>query len=101
MKSEKSLGRSDLAQIYELLECGILEIRRLCWAKRHVQAADLADALHNIPSCLLREKLDFEHLGNELERYTERYRNEGAVDYRAKFSALNSASPSSEGVPGV
>jgi hypothetical protein len=57
-----------------------LEVRYLGWAGRATQAADLADAFHNLPNGMWRD--DFSLVlfrDNYLLRYETKYRPDGPI----------------------
>lgn len=57
-----------------LIYRALVEIRVLCWQKQPEQAADLADAFHNLPKDMWRD--DFA---------LEEFRHLFLKDYRAKY----------------
>lgn len=58
-----------------------LEIRVLGWEGKAKQAADLADAFHNLPTLLWSEDFSFKFFRKFLEGYYSKYPARGSFNY--------------------
>ena len=68
-------------QLSQLLFNALLEIRLLGWNGEAQQAADLADAFHNLPAYLWSEEFSIAVFRNFLEGYQERYGGKAHFNY--------------------
>jgi hypothetical protein len=59
--------------LYEMLHRAFLEIRILGWEGKAFQAADLADAFHNLPLYMISENFNWEIFRSYLESYQRKY----------------------------
>lgn len=57
----------------KMLYHALVEIRFLCWDNKTKQAADLADAFHNLPSGIYAENFSFLRFRGALESYQSKY----------------------------
>ncbi len=69
-----------------MLHIAFVELRALCWNGRSAQAADLADAFHNIPHEMNRYgAFSWDRFRTMLEGYQYKWRTQGSpasgVDY--------------------
>lgn len=88
-------------QLCDLVAQALIEIRMLCWNNKPAQAADLADAFHNLP----REMygwggFGWETLTKGLAQYRQKYEGTVGLDYaveveriRGGLDALHPTSP--------
>jgi hypothetical protein len=73
----------------EMMHRAFLEIRALGWNGRGKEAADLADAFHNLPTSMYgSDKLDVRLFLQGLQRYQDRYPRTGENDYVALLSSI-------------
>jgi hypothetical protein len=73
----------------EMMRRAFLEIRALGWSGRGKEAADLADAVHNLPALIYgSEKLNAKLFQHGLQRYQDRYPRTGENDYMALLSSI-------------
>lgn len=59
--------------LYLLLFNALLEIRSLCWEGNAMQAADLADAVHNLPTVKYSNQFSYGWLRCDLWSYQNKY----------------------------
>jgi hypothetical protein len=89
----KDHRQSNTEILFEMLACGLLELRMLCQHREHMQAFMLADAFHNIPDYAINpEKWDPQYFVSIFTRYEELYPKSnriGANDYLAYLNKLN------------
>src|SRR5688500_7872813 len=57
----------------EMLRVALLEIRGLGWQGKAQQAADLADAFHNLPTLMNTDEFSLTEFGTYLKTYQRRY----------------------------
>jgi hypothetical protein len=60
-------------KLCKMMHCAFLEIRLLGWQGKAQQAADLADAFHNLPAYLHSDDFSFEFFAYFLKAYYEKY----------------------------
>ena len=67
----------------KMLHCALLEIRVLGWENKAQQAADLADAFHNLPIFMYSSEFDWSFFRYFIQTYQSKYpRPEGShFDY--------------------
>ena len=65
-------------RLCKMLYRALLEMRILGWQNKPEQAADLADAFHNLPDSLWSEYFSFDFFRNFLQSYQNKYPAEGA-----------------------
>jgi hypothetical protein len=75
----KPLTENQRRQLCNLMVSAFLEIRALGWAGHAAQAADLADAFHNLPIHLWRDDFNIEFFRNDLLAYDKKYAGNGQV----------------------
>ncbi len=79
-------GRLNLAQqqhLCEMLHCALSEIQYFTLAGKVQQAADLADAFHNLPRELWAEQFSLSYFRTAfIEPYYRRWPHVGLMDYR-------------------
>ncbi len=84
----------DRKHVCEILHNAFIEIRMLCWDGRHQQAADLADAVHNIPMEIYGwgGGWNFDLTRSMLKSYVDKYGGTGAFarDYALQLDHLPS-----------
>jgi hypothetical protein len=74
MAMGKPLTENQRRQLCHLMYLAFLEIRVLGWADRAAQAADLADAFHNLPEGLWWDDFNLETFRNrDLLAYEKKY----------------------------
>ena len=71
---------SERQKLSRMLFCALLEIRALGNEGKAEQAADLADAFHNLPTYLWSEDFSFSFFRTFLEGYQQKYSKSG-VDF--------------------
>jgi hypothetical protein len=68
------LNEDQTALLLEMIHFAFLDIRALCYLGNAAQAADLADAFHNLPKDLKAERVVLEQFREEyLKPYHEKY----------------------------
>lgn len=67
--------------LLDMLHNALLEIRRLGRQGHAEQAADLADAFHNLPALLLNDHLRLPLLRTFLAEYQQKYASQGGLLY--------------------
>lgn len=73
----------------ELLHWALLEIRMLGYLGKAEQAADLADAFHNLPKDMWKEDFTLEYFrGGFLDAYQQKYPGASVQDYVARVNAI-------------
>jgi hypothetical protein len=65
----------------KMLQNALLEIRMLGWSDKAEQAADLADAFHNLPVYLSSDSFSFEFFRNFLQAYQIKYQKDAFFNY--------------------
>ena len=60
-------------KLCRMLYLALLEIRAAGWEGKAQQAADLADAFHNLPTGLWQAGFSLDYFRGYLERYREKY----------------------------
>jgi len=75
-------------KLCEMLHRALLEIRILGWQGKSQQAADLADAFHNLPLQLWSEEFSFKFFRIFLESYQEKYPTEMKFNYLAMLNEI-------------
>jgi len=71
-------------KLCELMYWAFLEMRNLGWGGKAKQAADLADAFHNLPTGMWHDDFSFEFFRNAfLVPYQEKYPERRAKDFIA------------------
>lgn len=63
-------------KLCEMIHKAFLKIRILGWQGESEQAADLADAFHELPTMLYNENLSLNHFRQFLESYFRKYPQE-------------------------
>lgn len=74
----------------KMLHCALLEIRVLGWENKAQQAADLADAFHNLPTFMYSSEFDWSVFRYFIQTYQTKYpRPEGShLDYVTNLSEI-------------
>lgn len=67
------LNEAQVSSLLHLVYRAFVEIRLLAWEESSQQAADLADAFHNLPLALRDNKIDWAFHANLLTGYSEKY----------------------------
>jgi hypothetical protein len=76
----------------EMIHFALVEIRLLGWGGKSEQAADLADAFHNLPKEMWREDFNLEYFRDAfLKVYQEKYPEGRVRDYVGLVNALLAA----------
>jgi hypothetical protein len=73
----------------------LLEIRILGWLGKGQQAADLADAFHNLPAMLWSEDFSLGFFRKFLESYHQRYPEGEGVNYLKVLDRIVNEAPQS------
>ncbi len=84
-------SEKQIQKLNELIYYAFIELRILGWEGKAEQAAELADAFHNLPTGMFSESFDWDLFRNSfLAPYQERYpRGEtGRTDYLARFDRI-------------
>jgi hypothetical protein len=68
-------------ELCKMLFNALLEIRILGWEGKATQAADLADAFHNLPVYLWSDEFSLNIFRQFLEGYQQIYPERGSFDY--------------------
>ena len=68
-------------KLCELIYHALLKIRVLGWSGKSEQAADLADAFHNLPVMLWSEDFSLDYFRKYLESYQQKYPDDKGTDY--------------------
>ena len=68
-------------QLCQMIYRALLEARVLGWGCRAEQAADLADAFHNLPVMLWSEDFSLDFFRKFLEAYRQKYPDGGGTGY--------------------
>jgi hypothetical protein len=84
-------SEKQIQKLNELIYYAFIELRILGWEGKAEQAAELADAFHNLPTGMFSENFDWDLFRNSfLAAYQERYPREetGRTDYLARFDRI-------------
>ena len=68
-------------QFTKMLSFALLEMRILGWNGRAEQAADLADAFHNLPAFLWSDEFSISFFREFLNSYQEKYKEASRFNY--------------------
>ena len=68
-------------KLCEMMCNAFIELRDLGWQDKSEQAADLADAFHNLPSMLWSNNLSLAWFRKYLESYDHKYQNGRSENY--------------------
>ena len=77
----KSLTEQQRQGLCKILFNALLEIRKLGNEGKAEQAADVADAFHNLPAYLWSDKFSLNVFRSFLEEYQRKYLEAGCFDY--------------------
>lgn len=91
----KTLTDAERQHLCELLYYALLEIRLLGWEKKAEQAADLADAFHNLPSLLWSDNFSLNFFRNFLADYQQQYPERRGLNYLDTFDKMIKANTDS------
>jgi len=69
----RSLTERQRQKLCQMLSRAMLEMRLLGWGGKAGQAADLADAFHNLPAMLWSEDFSLDFFRTFLEGYRQKY----------------------------
>jgi hypothetical protein len=73
----------------ELIYRALVEIRLLSWQKKPEQAADLADAFHNLPKDMWKDDFALEEFGHLfLKDYQAKYPDSPVANYLAAVEQI-------------
>lgn len=76
-------------QLGEMVYRAFIEIRSLGWGGKAEQAADLADAFHNLPTGMYAPDFDWAFFRHFLQYYQKKYPPSGSyLDYVAMLEAI-------------
>ncbi len=75
------LTEMERQKLCQMIYRAMLEIRSLGWSGKAEQAADLADAFHNLPAMLWSEDFSLDFLRTFLESYHHKYPESGGINY--------------------
>lgn len=76
-------------KLCHLLHHALIEMRVLGWAGKSEQAADLADAFHNLPKDVWREDFSLEFFRDAfLKDYRHKYPEGTAINYAAAIDEM-------------
>ena len=79
-------------KLCHLLHHALVEMRMLGWAGKSAQAADLADAFHNLPMDMWREDFSLEFLRDAfLKDYQQKYTEAKVFNYVAAIDEMLAA----------
>ena len=81
LADSKPLTDQQRQRLGQMLYRALLEIRILGWQGKAQQAADLADAFHNLPFYLWRDDFRLSYFRIFLEEYRQKYAGETMCDY--------------------
>lgn len=85
----KVLTDGQRQKLCEMMHYAFIELRLLGWAGKSQQAADLADAFHNLPADLWKESFSLEFFRDSfLEAYQRKYREGRVRDYVAMLDEI-------------
>lgn len=77
----KELTNKQRKNLLEMLGRALVEVRSLGWEGKSEQAADLADAFHNLPYWLDLEVFSFNHFRSYLQSYCQKHSCYGYFNY--------------------
>ncbi len=77
----KLLSELQRQKLCEMIYRALLEVRILGWGGKAEQAADLADAFHNLPTMLWSEDFSLDFFRKFLESYHQKYSESGGINY--------------------
>jgi aminoglycoside phosphotransferase len=77
----RSLTERERQELCKILFNALLEIRALGNEGKAEQAADVADAFHNLPIFLWSEQFSLNFFRRFLEEYQQKYQEAGRFDY--------------------
>ena len=80
-------------ELCQMLSFTLMEIRLLAWEGKAEQAADLADAFHNLPGNLWNDEFSFGFFRKYLEAYQEKYNGKTKCDYVKKLDKIIGQQP--------
>jgi len=69
----KSLTEEQRQKLCQMLYMALLEMRAAGWAGKATQAADLADAFHNLPAGMWQDDFSLDFFRKFLESYRDKY----------------------------
>lgn len=75
-------------ELCKMLRDALIEIRVLGFQGKSQQAADLADAFHNLPGYLWSDRFSFSFFREFLESYHDRYGYECMLNYVATLDDI-------------
>jgi len=81
MPATEQLTRVQQSALGTLLHMALKEIRLLAWEQQWEQAADLADAVAQLPLRMFSPNFEWNHCRKALEKYQERYPHRGGTDF--------------------
>src|SRR5262245_47191195 len=77
----RSLTEQERQELGKILFNALLEIRALCWEGKSEQAADVANAFHNLPIYLWSDQFSLSLFRRFLEEYQQKYQEVGCFNY--------------------
>jgi aminoglycoside phosphotransferase len=84
----KRLTEEQQQKLCRMMFEAFIELRLLGWQGKAEQAADLADAFHNLPAFLWSEDFSFCIFREFLEAYHRKYPERGGFDYLAMLDEI-------------
>ena len=84
----KTLTDDERRKLCEMIYRALLEIRILGWNGKAKQAAELADAFHNVPNMMWNEVFSLDFFRNFLEDYQQQFPDSEGVNYPKMFDKL-------------
>ena len=76
----RSLTEQERQELGKILFNALLEIRALCWEGKSEQAADVANAFHNLPIYLWSDQFSLSLFRRFLEEYQQKYQEVGCFN---------------------
>ena len=83
----RSVHIAQRAKLCELMSEAFLELRMLAWNGNAAQAADLADAFHNLPALMYTDRFNWDWAGMYFDTYASQHPASGRK-YLALFDAI-------------
>lgn len=97
MKSDPLPTEAQRIKLHDLVATAFIEIRILGWAGRATQAAELANAFHNLPREIYGWGIwNVRMTRRTFQRYQDKYHGKayvGKTDYVAKFDTILNEQP--------
>lgn len=85
---ERFLTDDERQKFCEMIYRAFLEIRILGWDGKAAQAAELADAFHNVPNMMWSENFSLDFFRIFLEGYQQQFPESEGINYPKLFDRL-------------